>query len=123
MQFELNQGIERADRFGGTVHLWLSDPIGSVQDLPLEIRKLDHIRIDNAEPANPGSREIQRDGGAKPTGADDQDARAFEALLASDADPGQTQVPGVPVHFVTGQCRRAPIPSRVTHSAKLLSAL
>ena len=43
----------------------------------------------------------------------------LEPLLTGDADTGQGQMPGIPVHFIAGQRRRASLTLRISHCDKI----
>jgi hypothetical protein len=66
-----------------------------VDDLPLEVRLVDGVVVDDAERADAGSGEVERRGGAEAAGADQEDARLEEPQLAFLADFGDEEMPAV----------------------------
>ncbi len=53
-----------------------------MDDLPLQIRRIDIVVIRNTDGADSGGREVQRCGGAESSGSDDQNASRQELVLA-----------------------------------------
>ena len=91
----------------------------AVQNLPLQVARVDHVEVDEAERADAGRGQIERRRRAEPAGADAQHARRLELALTLDADLRHDQVPAVALHFVVGQFRQigrggraAPEPAR-----------
>jgi hypothetical protein len=74
------------------LHLRLAEPVGGVDDLALQVGVVDDVGIDDPERADAGRGEIERRGRAEPTGADQEDARGEQLLLARVADLGDQQV-------------------------------
>src|ERR1700742_2481543 len=81
MRLERHLGIEIAEARGGAVELRPSDVVRAVEDLPVQIRGLDFVEVDEADPADAGGGEIERRGAAEPTGADDEHGAAPKLLL------------------------------------------
>src|SRR2546423_381252 len=67
-----------------------------VQNLALQIGKIDVVVINKANCAKSGRREVQRDRRAQSTGADQQHTRRFQTALSILAYLGQEKVPAVP---------------------------
>jgi hypothetical protein len=65
------EGLERAFR---RQHLRLADAIGRMDDLALEIRLVDHVRVDDAERADARCREVERGRRSETAGADQEDS-------------------------------------------------
>ena len=63
-----------------------------MQHPPLEVRLVDHVVVHDPEPSDAGRREVERRGGAQPTGADQQHARLEQLQLAHLADLGDQDV-------------------------------
>ena len=70
-----------------------------MEDLALEIGGIDHIRIDESEPADPGGGQIERGGRAERTGADQQDGGVFQTQLSGLAHVGNEQMARVAEQF------------------------
>ena len=64
-----------------------ADIVGRVRDLALQIGKADRVEIDDADRADPGRRQIEQDGAAKPARADHQHARRAQFGLARRRPP------------------------------------
>ena len=79
---------------------------GRVHDLALEVRLVDDVRVDDPERADSGCGEVERSGRAQATGADEEDARVEEALLAVLADLRDEQVPAVARALLRGEHAR-----------------
>ncbi len=72
-----------------------TDVLRAVEDLPLEIRRVDVVEIDQAERADARRREVQGGRGPKAAGADQEHAGATQGALAIDADLGKDEVAAV----------------------------
>ena len=66
-------GVERLDRALRGLGLRVAEPLGRVDDLPLEVRLVDDVVVDDAERADAGGGEVEGSGGAEAAGADQQD--------------------------------------------------
>ena len=66
-----------------------------MDDLALEVRLVDDVGVDDPERADARGGEVERRGRAEPAGADEEDARVEDALLAVLADLGDQQVTAV----------------------------
>jgi hypothetical protein len=64
-----------------------------MQHLPLQVRKIDIVRVDQAERADPGGRELQRGRRTKTARANAKHARFFDPVLSVHPDFGHNQVP------------------------------
>ena len=76
----------------GRVDLRDADAVGGVDDLALEVREVDHVVVDDAERADAGRREVERGRRAEAAGAEQEDLRVEQLLLALDADLGEQEV-------------------------------
>ena len=59
MRDHLDVGVERVDGDPCRLDFRHADAIVAVQDLPLQVREIDDVVIDDAERADPGGGEIQ----------------------------------------------------------------
>src|SRR5262249_39377325 len=100
VQDDFDVRVDAVDGFLRRLRLGPADVGVRVQDLALEIRVIDAVEIDDAEFADAGGGEIHGNGRAESAGADAENARGADFLLAGQADLGQDQVPGVPFDFV-----------------------
>ena len=63
-----------------------------MDDLPLEVGVVDDVGVDDPEPADACGGEVERGRRPEPAGADQEDARLEQALLALLADLGDQEV-------------------------------
>ena len=63
-----------------------------MRDLPLQVRLVDDVGVDDPELADPRGGEVERGGRAETAGADQEDLRVEQLLLALLADLGDQQV-------------------------------
>ena len=77
-----------------------------MDDLALEVRVVDDVGIDDAERPDTGGREVERRRRAEPAGADQEDARVEQLLLALLADLGDEEVPRVALSLRRRERRR-----------------
>ena len=68
-----------------------------MDDLALEVREVDLVVVDDAERADAGRGEVQRDGGSQAACAQQQDLGVEQLLLALEPDLGDEQVARVAV--------------------------
>ena len=74
-----------------------------MQDLALQVRRVDLVHVDDADRAHPGRGEIERGGRSEAAGAEHQHLRVEQFDLAGDADLGQQQVALVAVGLFRAQ--------------------
>src|SRR5262249_19053172 len=96
-------GVEPAQRGLGALDLGDADAIGAVQDLALEVGRVDHIVVDHADRADARGGEVHARRRAEAAGADAQDLGAEQLDLAGDADLGRQRVPRVAALLVGAQ--------------------
>ena len=63
-----------------------------MNDLPVQVRELNGIIVDNDNLAHPGSRKIEQGGGTKPTGTEYSNPCRLQLQLPRHADLGQNQL-------------------------------
>ena len=85
-------------RLGGK-YLGRSDGGILVDDLPLQVRVLDHVIVNHADCADTGRREVLQRGRAQPPGAHHKHARLLQCLLPRATQFAQHDMPGIPVEF------------------------
>jgi hypothetical protein len=56
---DLHVGVQRFKSLTRRFGLRLADPLGRMQDLALEIGRVNDVRVDNAERADAGGREVE----------------------------------------------------------------
>ena len=98
---DLHVGVERLDRLLRRLGLRLAEPLGRVDDLALQVGRVDDVVVDDAERPDAGGGQVERGGGAEAARADQQHARVEELDLALLADLGDQQVAAV----AAGACR------------------
>ena len=77
-----------------------------MEDLALQVRRVDDVHVDDAERADAGGGEVERGRRAEPAGAEQEHLRVEQLLLALLADLGEQQVAAVAVALL-GRERRA----------------
>jgi hypothetical protein len=90
-----DQRVDRGKAPGGGGNLWPPDIRSRVQDLPLQIREIDAVRIGEGQRSDPGGRKELRDRCAQSADTDDERASRREPLLRFDAELGKQDVPAV----------------------------
>ena len=103
MRLDPHHGVDGARRLCRRLRLRLADPIGGMGDLALQVRQLHAVVVDDADRADAGGGQIQRERRAKPAGADHQHARGLQLRLADAAHVLQQDVAGVAADFVFGE--------------------
>ncbi len=104
--FELANIQERIDRLqllGGRIQLLAAHVGGGVDDLPLQIRIVHHVKIDNSNRPHSSRAQVERQRRAQPARADAQHLRRFDLELPFHADFGHDQVPRVAQDFFVAQ--------------------
>ena len=74
-----------------------------MDDLPLQVACVDHVEIDEAESADAGRGQIERERRAETAGSHAENARGFQLLLALHAHLGQDEVARVAGEIVGGE--------------------
>jgi hypothetical protein len=87
--------VEALEHLLGGVDLELADGGLRVDDLALEIGLVDDVEIDEADGADSRGGEVKRQRGSEAAGADAEDLRGLELLLALHSDLGKDEVAGV----------------------------
>ena len=100
-------GLSCGERLLGRVDLALADAVHVVQDLALQVRRVDDVHVDDAERADARGREVERGRRAEPAGAEQQHAALEQLLLPGLADLGQQDVAPVAVALLGGERLRA----------------
>ena len=83
-----------------------ADPVGRVDHLALEVRRVDDVVIDDADRADAGGREVERGRRTEPAGAQQQHLGVEEGDLALDPDLGQERVARVTVALLGSEALR-----------------
>ena len=98
-------GFSALEHLLGGVDLEHADGRGGVDDLALQVAGVDDVEVDEAERADAGRGEVERERRAEAAGADAEDAGGLQLLLAFHADLGQDQVARVAGDLFVGQLR------------------
>ncbi len=101
-------GVQPAQGLGRRLGLRHADAVGGVHHLPLQVRVVDDVGVDDAERADAGRGQVQRRGGAETAGAEQQHLRGQQLELAGLADLGDQDVPGVAAPLRLVEQRSAP---------------
>ena len=86
LRIDVPQAVPRRFQFGA------ANILCSVENLPLQIRKIDIVEIDDANRANAGRRKIQCSRRSQTTRADAQNTRRFQAPLPRGRNLGHDQM-------------------------------
>ena len=92
---DLDVGVQGFDRPARGVGLRLAERVGRVHDLALQVRLVDHVRVDDPELADAGRGQVERGRRAEAARADQQDARVEQPQLPFLADLRDQQVAAV----------------------------
>ena len=92
---DLDVGIERLERALRGGDLRLPEPVGGVDDLALQVGRVDDVGVDDPELADARGREVERRRRAEAAGADEEHARVEQLQLAGLADLRDEQVAAV----------------------------
>jgi hypothetical protein len=98
-------GIQGSKGGARGVDLRRADGIGAVENLALQVREIDVVRVGDGEAAQAARREIQRRRATKAAGADDQRARGPQPLLPFDPDLGKKDVAAVAEELLVVQLK------------------
>src|SRR3954466_2989835 len=88
----MDVGIDIAKPVTRGGYLRASDGGRAVEDLTLQVRKIDAVEIHQPDVADAGGCEIQRDGRAESARTDEQHSGLLERALAAFPDSGQEDV-------------------------------
>ena len=83
-----------------------SDVIGAVNNLALQIGKIDRVKIDDANFADAGRGQVHGDGGAEAARADADDAGGANFFLPGQSDFRQNQMARIAANFVIVQLHK-----------------
>ena len=86
VQFDVDMRVRVAQTIVGGFQFAATNVFRAVQNLPVQVRKIDLVRIDQSDRADSGRRQIKRGGGTESAGANAQNARRFQSALSLDAD-------------------------------------
>src|SRR4051794_38386219 len=103
MQYDVDQRVDLPHRIARGLRLRPADVGLAMNDLPLQVRLVDDIEVDDTERADAGGREVHQRRRAQTARADDKDLRVLESLLPVHRDVGDDQVPAVPTHLIDRQ--------------------
>src|SRR5436305_1110419 len=87
--------LDRLDRALRGVDLRRAERVERVRDLPLQVRLVDDVGVDDPERSDPGGGEIERRRGAETARPDQEDARVEQLQLALLADLRNQEMAGV----------------------------
>ena len=96
-------GVQLGEGLLRRVDLALADAVHVVQDLALQVRRVDDVHVDDAERADARSREVERGGRAEAARTEQQHAALEQLLLAGLADLGKEDVAAVAVALLGGE--------------------
>src|SRR4030095_14735289 len=106
VQFDLGLRIDVVQAILCRLQFASTDVLSSVKNLPLKIRKIDIVEIDNPDRSDAGGCEVKRGRGSESSGADAQHARSFESILPLGCDLGHNEMTRVALQFFNVQLHR-----------------
>jgi hypothetical protein len=86
---DLHVGVQVGEGLLGAVDLRHADAVGAVEDLPLEVRSVDRVAVDQADRADARRREIERRRGAEAARAEQEHPRVEQLRLSLLAHLGE----------------------------------
>src|SRR5262245_50376888 len=107
VQFELDLRIDVVQAIAGRLQFAATDVFCSVKNLALKVRKIDIVKIYNAECPNAGCCQIKRRWRSESSGANTQDARSFESTLPFGCNLGHDEMARVALQLANVQSHRA----------------
>src|SRR5690606_27997282 len=99
----VDMGVEGGEPRRRPLRLEGADIPGGEQHLALQVAVLHPVAIDDAEHPDAGGGQVQTEGGAEATGADQQHPGTFEARLPRRAEVRQRQVAAVAGELFWGE--------------------
>ena len=119
---DLDKRVERAGEFGCSLRFRLAALVVTIDQLPLQVRALDLIVVDDRQPADAGCGKCRGYGTADRSGTHDRDPSSLEAMLADSSDLGKNDLPSVTIEFLVAQHHRPvepkpPLPRSVSCSS------
>jgi hypothetical protein len=103
---EFDVGIDPGDPLACRIQLRTPDVRGVVQDLTLQVGRIDHVEIDHAERSDAGGGEVHGGRRAEPSRSDEQHAGRLQPALPVRPHLGEDQVAGVAQRLVAAQLHR-----------------
>jgi hypothetical protein len=76
-----------------------------MEDLPLEIRIIDRVKVDDTESADPRGSQVHGDGRTQPARSDAQDGGVADLALTGQADFRKDQMAGVSADLLVGELK------------------
>jgi hypothetical protein len=93
---DLDVRVEASDPLPRDLELRPPDVVAAVQDLSLQVRRVDVIEVDEGQLTDAGGGEVHGGRRSQAAGADEEHARGLEPPLAVLAEAGERQMPAVP---------------------------
>src|SRR6201996_6448850 len=100
VQHDLDVRVHLKNASAGRFGLGTADVGDAVDDLPLQVRLVHHVEVDDAERADAGRGQVQQRGRAETAGPDHQHLGVLQPLLPGHAHVGDDEVPRVALHLV-----------------------
>ena len=97
---DLDFRIQVPQAIGCGLCLWTSDVAGAKQNLALQIGRIDHVEIHQADSAHAGRGQVESQRRAQSARADAQHFRLLDLELTFHAHLGHDQVAAVAHHFL-----------------------
>ena len=103
---DLDRRVHRRQPIARRIELPLADIGRAVDNLPVQVARVDDVEVDQTERADAGRRQVHRGGRTQSAGADAQHPRRLQLALPVDADLRHDQVAAVALNLVARQFRR-----------------
>ena len=100
---DVHVGVQHRQGLLGRVDLAVADAVDVVQDLALQVRRVDLVHVDDADGSDTGRSEIERGGRPEPTGAEHEHLGLEQLDLAGGSHLGQQEVSLVAVVLLRRQ--------------------
>ena len=115
---DLDVGVERMDALGSDFDLRAADVGGRVQDLPLQVRRVHDIVVDEHQASHSRRSEVERRRAAETPGPDQDDRGVQQPGLPFDTELRQTEMSPVTIELIRTQTRTAPAANHSASSSR-----
>ena len=105
----LDVRIQRTDELRCQLRLWPTHLVVAEDRLPLQVRAVDNVIVDDRQPADARAGECGDRRAADSARSDDRDVRGFQPPLADSSDLRQDDVSRVTLQLVVGEVAHRPV--------------
>jgi len=100
---DLDEGVHPPEPLSRGLHLRVSDHVHAVDVLPLEVRRLHNVPVDDPEVADAHGGQLDGDRAPEPSHSDKADMSILQFLLARDPNLLQDDLPRIVLQLVVGE--------------------